>query len=126
MQGATLTKKLKIKTAVLVAIVLAGMVIMGVCISGMQTNLALESYNQEMTQEAEALPSLLDEASQETEQNIATYDALFQSKAQSIAFMANNNAGYEATHSKMLEYKDLLDVDNIMIVEANGRIIAQA
>ena len=123
---APMSKRLKIKVAILIAILVVGMVSMGICISHMQNNLSLQDYTQEMKQEAESLPDLLNTASEENKQNINTYDALFQSKAESIAFIANNKTGYEASNSKMLEYKDLLDVDNIMIVEKSGKIIAYA
>lgn len=40
--------------------------------------------------------------------------------------MANNNTGYEATDAKMVEYKELLGVDNVMIVNRAGDIVAKA
>ncbi len=126
MPATSMSKRLKVKIAILAAIVVVGMACMGVCISTMQNNLSLESYTQEMKQEADALPGLLETASGESEQNIETYDALHQSKAESVAFIAYNKAGYEASDAKMREYKDLLDVDNVMVVEKGGRIVARA
>lgn len=121
-----MSKRLKVKIALLVAIVVVGMAAMGVTISTMQNNLSLESYTQEMKQKAEELPSLLDQAAADTEQNVKNYDAIYQSKAQSVAFMAQNNAGYEATNAKMVEYQDLLNVDNIMVVDRGGAVLAKA
>ncbi|MEF2656290.1 MAG: hypothetical protein U0M72_07695 [Eggerthellaceae bacterium] len=121
-----MSKRLKVKITLLIAVVVAGMVAMGITISTMQNNLSLESYTQEMKQQAEELPGLLKQATTDTEQNIDNYDAIYQSKAQSVAFMAQNNAGYEATNAKMVEYQDLFNVDNIMIVDRNGAVVAQA
>ena len=121
-----MSKRLKLKLAILVGIVVLGMIAMGMWISTKQTNLFVQNYTQEMQQEAEALPALLAEAQDETEQNTQNFDAIYQSKAESVAFMANNNTGYEATDSKMQEYRDLLDVDNVMIVSRDGDIVAQA
>lgn len=121
-----MSKRLKVKITLLVAIVIVGMAAMGVTVSTMQNNLSLESYTQEMKQKAEELPGLLEQAATDTEQNIDNYDAIYQSKAQSVAFMAQNNAGYEATNAKMVEYQDLFNVDNIMIVDRNGAVVAQA
>lgn len=70
------------------------------------------------------LPTLLETADDETAQNEETFDAIYQSKAASVAFMANNKADYEATNAKMQEYKDLLGVDNVMIVNKDGKIEA--
>lgn len=121
-----MSTKLKIKIAVLVAVAAASMACMGALLFSMQGNLSIESYTQEMRQEAEALPDLLAAADESAVQNTETYDAIFQSKAESVAFMAHNDAGFEATNAKMVEYKDLLGVDNIMVVGRDGVVIAQA
>ena len=121
-----MSKRLKLKLGILIGIVAIGMIVMGVWVSTMQTNLSLENYTQEMQQESEALPDLLASAQDETEQNTKNFDAIYQSKAESVAFMANNNAGYKATNAKMKEYQSLLDVDNIMIVSSKGKILAKA
>ena len=121
-----MSKRLKLKLAILIGIVVVGMVAMGVWVSTKQTNLTLQNYMQEMQQEADSLPALLAEAQDETEQNTKNFDAIYQSKAESVAFMANNNTGYEATVSKMQEYRSLLGVDNIMVVSRDGSIVAKA
>ena len=121
-----MSKRLKLKLGILVGIVLLGMIAMGVWVSTMQTDLSLQNYTQEMQEEAEALPGLLADAQDETDQNTKNFDAIYQSKAESVAFMANNNTGYKATNAKMREYRELLDVDNIMIVSSKGKILAKA
>lgn len=121
-----MSTKLKVKIAILIAVAAVSMVIMGLLLSAMQSSLSLDDYTQEMQQEAKALPELLTDANDNVEQNKTTYDEIFKSKAESVAFMANNNAGFEATHAKMVEYKDLLGVDNVMVVDRVGNLIAQA
>ena len=121
-----MSKRLKLKLAILIGIVVVGMVAMGVWVSTKQTNLTLQNYTQEMQQEADSLPTLLADAQVETEQNTKNFDAIYQSKAESVAFMANNNTGYEATNSKMQEYRSLLSVDNVMVVSRDGSIVAKA
>ena len=39
--------------------------------------------------------------------------------------MANNNAGFEAADAKMVEYKDLLGVDNVLVVSRDGAVVAK-
>lgn len=121
-----MSTKLKVKIGVLIAVAAASMAVMGVLLSTMQTDLSLDGYTQEMRQEAEALPALLADAEEDVAQSTDTYDAIFQSKAESIAFMANNNTGFEATDAKMAEYKDLLGVDNVLVVDRAGGVVAQA
>ena len=121
-----MSKRLKKKTIILIAIVVVGIMCMGVVISTMQSNMTLDGYETEMKQELQDLPELIKNAAKETDQNTQTYDAIYQSKAQSVSFMANNNAGYKATDAKMRELKELLNVNNVMVVSKSGKIIAQA
>lgn len=121
-----MSTKLKVKIVILIAVAAVSMAVMGVLLSSMQNNLALNSYAQEMDEEAKTLPDLLAAAGENVEQNTVTYDEIFQSKAESVAFMANNNAGFAATDAKMSEYKNLLGVDNVMVVDREGSLIAKA
>ncbi len=121
-----MSKKLKNKVIILIAVVALGTVCMAICISGMQDRLMLSNYTQEMEQLADQIPQLLEQADEETSQNTVSYDAIYQSKAESVSFMAANNAGYEATDSKMEELATLLDVDNIMVVNTNNQIVTKA
>ena len=124
--GAHMSRRLKIKIAVLVAVAALSMTGMGVLLSSMQTELSLGDYTTEMQQEADALPELLASANENVEQNTVTFDEIYQSKAESVAFIANNNAGFAATQAKMVEYQDLLGVDNVMVVGRDGTLIAGA
>lgn len=121
-----MSKKLKVKSALLAGVVVLSLIIMGVILSIMQDNISLENYRADIQREMDELPTLLETADDETAQNEETFDAIYQSKAASVAFMANNKADYEATNAKMQEYKELLGVDNVMIVNKDGKIEAQA
>lgn len=100
------------------------LIIMGVILSTMQDNISLENYRADIQREMDELPTLLETADDETAQNEETFDAIYQSKAASVAFMANNKADYEATNAKMQEYTELDGVDNVMIVNKDGKIEA--
>lgn len=121
-----MSKGLKIKIAVLVVLTLASLSVMLGVLCANQPKLALETYTQEMQQEMDKLPSLLESAAQESVEEAKSYDAIYSSKAASVAFMAKNDAGYAATDAKMRELQELLGVDNVMIVERSGKIVAQA
>ena len=86
-------RNLKVKIAVLVLVAAASMAVMGVRLSTMQTELSLDGYASEMRQESDALEGLLASADEGVEQ-IVTFDEIYQSKAASVAFMANNDAGF--------------------------------
>ncbi|HIT44817.1 MAG TPA: mechanosensitive ion channel [Candidatus Aphodovivens excrementavium] len=121
-----MSKKLKIKAAILTAFVALSVVVMGFIVSSMQDDISLSNYSADIQHEMDDLPGLLESAQQETEQNTQTFDEIYQSKAESVAFMANNNTGYEPTDAKMVEYKELLGVDNVMIVTRAGEVLAKA
>ena len=121
-----MSKGLTTKIAVLVAVVLASMIAMGVLLTGMQGQLTRSSYAEEIEYEEASLPELLEQADAETVENTAQFDAIYQSKAASVAFMAQNDACFEATDAKMAEYRELLAVDNVMVVTRTGEIVARA
>ena len=121
-----MSKRLKKKTALLTAVVIVALVAMGAALLRMQERLIYSSYNTEIEQCQKQLPDLLNEASESAADSTETYDAIYQSKAASVAFMAQNNAGFEANDAKMAEYQNLLEVDNVMIVDRSGAILAKA
>lgn len=121
-----MSRKLKRTIALLVILVAASMVVMGILLSGLQEGLSVSGYDTEMSEEAAQLPQLLETADEENAQNKQSFDEVYQSKAASVAFMARNDAGFAATDAKMREYQQLLDVNNVMVVSADGQVLAQA
>ncbi len=121
-----MSPRLKKKSAALIVVIVAALVVAGVVLGRMQQRLSYSSYTTEIEQCRSELPELLSEASDETDQNTQIYDRIYQSKAESVAFMAKSNAGFEATDAKMREYKDLLEVDNVLIVKKDGTVAAKA
>ena len=121
-----MSKNLKAKIVALVILAVASMAVMGVLLFSMQTNLSLQSYEQEMQQEAEQLPATIEAAAQDAAENKATYDEVYKSKAAQVAFMATHDTGFEATDAKMREYRELLDVNNVLVVKRDGSVVAKA
>ena len=121
-----MSSSLKVKIAAIVLAAVASIVVMGVLLTNMQGALTRANYDAEMAEEAKQLSVLLDEAADENAQNKETYDAIYQSKAQSVSFMAANETGFEATDAKMREYQELLDVSNVLAVKADGTVVAKA
>ena len=121
-----MSKRLKKKTAILAGAIVVSMVVMGALLNNMQEKLQLANCDSEIQQQMETLPDLLQEASDETAQNTQTYDAIYQSKAETIRFMVNNNVGFESTDAKMAEYADLFNVNNMMVVTKGGAVVAKA
>ena len=100
-----MSRKLKVKIICLIAVAAISMAAMGILLSSLQNELSLDGYTTEMKQEADALEGLLSVADEGVAQSTVTYDEIYQSKAESVAFMANNDAGFEPTDAKMVEYQ---------------------
>ncbi|WP_428379793.1 mechanosensitive ion channel domain-containing protein [Olsenella sp. Marseille-QA0557] len=121
-----MSQKLKHKIVLLTLVVIVAALISGFLLYRLQLNLTLASYEEEMSQKAESLTEILETASNEAAESKKTFDEIYQSKAESVSFMAQNDAGFEATDAKMDELKQLLEVDNILVVQRDGTIIAEA
>ena len=120
------SKRLKIKIAALVVIVIACMVGTGLLLSGVQNSLSLSGYTDEMRQQSESLKAALKQADKETQNTKDSFDETFQAKAASMAYLAQHNTGFEATDTKMAEYKQLFGVDNVFVVDRDGQIVAKS
>jgi len=121
-----MSKRLKQKSVALAIAVAVCTLAMGLLLASMQTRLSQEDYALEFDRVAAELPDLVKTAQSETKDNTQTFDDLYRTRAASIAFMAANDAGYEATDAKMAEFKDLLKVDNVLVTRRDGSIIAKA
>ncbi len=118
--------QLTVKIIFLIAAAVISMVIMAALLSRMQTRLYQDSYTEEMDAVFEDLPTLIDEANAEVDRNKETFDSTYQSLAQSVSYMAQNDAGFEPTRDKMKEYAELFDVSNVLLVRRDGEILAKA
>ncbi len=121
-----MSKRLKQKSVALAIAVAVCTLAMGLLLASMQTRLSQEGLRFGIRRVAAELPDLVKTAQSETKDNTQTFDDLYRTRAASIAFMAANDAGYEATDAKMAEFKDLLKVDNVLIARRDGSIIAKA
>ncbi len=120
------SRQLTFKIVGLILAAAISMGIMAVLVNTMQTRLYQDSYEEEMKESFEEIPRYLAEAEEETQRNTENFDTTYQSLAESVAYIANHDAGYEATYAKMKEYQTLFNVDNVSIVTKEGVVLAQA
>ena len=121
-----MSKRLKKKAVILAALVAVSLILMGVFLTTMQSSLALEGHRSDMEKELDQVSEVLETASQEELETTQSFDAVYQSKARSVAFMAQNDVDYEETDAKMTEYQSLLDVNNVLILDQTGEQLAAA
>ncbi|MCC8141205.1 MAG: mechanosensitive ion channel [Lachnospiraceae bacterium] len=120
------SRLLTIKTIVLFVVLAAALVIIAIVLSNMQTSFYLDRFTTEMEEELDSLPDRLEQAQAESDENDVTFDSTYEALAESVAFLANNDPNFAVTDEKMVEYRDLLGVDNVLIVSTSGEILAQA
>ncbi len=119
-------RRITIKIIILVAIVVASTVLMGVFISSMQTRMYLDNYTAEMESVLADLPDQIERAEEETALNYEAYDNKFQGLADGVSYLARKDAKYRNSNAMMGEYKHLLEVDNILLVNQDGTILNKA
>ena len=121
-----MSKHLKAKITALLIVVAASIIVMGALLTSMQSSLSRGNYDEEMEQKAVELERLLAEADEETAQNTEQFDAIYQSKAAQVAYMAQNDTGYAETDAKMVKLRELLGVDNLFVTDRDGKVLAQS
>ncbi len=120
------SRLLTIKIVILIVVAAVCMVVMGFLLAYRQTDLYVNSYTTEMSEVFAELPETIADANIEVARDTANFNETYQSYAQVLAFMANNNTGFRRTTAKMQEYRDLLGVDNVLVVSKEGTILTQA
>ena len=121
-----MSRKLSRKAILLFVIEIISLIVMGVFLTAMQSRLSLNDYQADISSGLGQLETLLSEADQERQDTIATDDAIYQAKVESIRFLAENDKSYRVSNSKMQEYADLLQVDNVLILDKEGNQLAKA
>lgn len=115
-----MSKHLQKKSLLLVCAIALCMIVTGITLSAAQQNLTFSNYDIEFDSAIAELPSLLEEADTEKQETNETSDAIYQSKADTIAYMSSHNVGFEVTDAKMSELSELFQVENVLVVKRSG------
>lgn len=121
-----MSKRIKKRVTLLVVIELISLCILGFVLSQMQTSLSLNNYEKDTKVKLEQMAELVQTAHDEAKQTTETYDNIYRSKVDSIAYMAKYEVDFTQTDDKMIELQKLLAVDNVLIVKKDGSVVAQA
>ena len=121
-----MSKKLKRKTIFVVLVEIVCLVLFGTFLMKMQTDLSVENQIQNTKEKLDGMQELISSADEAAHQNQLSYDEVYQSKAESVAFMANNSEAFETGSAYLKDLAALMDVNNIIIVEKDGKQIGSA
>lgn len=121
-----MSKHLQRKSLLLAIAIVVCMIVTGITLNVVQTNLTFSNYDKEFDSAIAGLPAILDEAEIEKQETNDTSDAIYQSKVDTIAYMNAHNIAIEATDAKMKELAELFQVDNVLAVKRDGTVAAKA
>lgn len=118
--------RMKWKTLVLLCVQMICIVALAVFLVMIQNRLAMNSQQQELLKKLEEINEQIDVAIDTFMQLEEIFDCIYQDKAESLAYMVQEQVDPSLTQSVMEGYCDLLDVDNVLVLDREGNILAQA
>lgn len=121
-----MSNQLKKKITGMIIVELIFIFLLGGFLLSMQTSLSTENQKTSNIKILDQLALLLENRDTETKQTYDSYDEVYASKARSVSFMARKQKDFSYTDAKMRELSRLMQVDNVLILDSNGNILASA
>lgn len=121
-----MSKQLKKKLAIMIVVEMIFLFLLGSFLLSMQTSLSVENQKSSNTEILNQLATLLENREETADQTYASFDEIYQSKAMSVSFMARKVKDFSYTTAKMRELRSLLQVENVIILDAEGQVVASA
>ena len=120
------SNRLKRKAALMIVVELVFLALLGVLLTNMQTELSLGDQRESIGEKLSEMDELLQAADASGVEITAAFDEENQGKVGSVAFMYQNGVLSGYTRANMQLARDLLEVDNVLILDAQGHTLAQA
>lgn len=118
-----MSRRLKKKAIILIAAELIFLAVLGTFLITMQTNLSVSNQKKDISEKLSQMDELITQAEEASVQNQLTYDAIYQAKADSVAYMAEHEVNFQISDSCMKEYQELLKVDNLLVVNKDRKSV---
>lgn len=121
-----MNKNLKRKAVFMFAVELIFLFLLGGLLMGMQTNLSVNEQKNNTKVKLEEMDEIIAKGQKSKQQTTEAFDKVYKEKADSLSFMFKNNVLSGYTTANMQEAKKLLEVDNVIITDKAGNILAKA
>ncbi len=118
--------KLKKKAIIMILIEAICLIGLGVYLTTMQDYLSLQQQRRDTDQKIEQIRELVQTTGESTQRLKETVDGIYQSKAMSLAYMVREEVDPELDDDVMAEYRELLDVNNVFILDMDGNVMFEA
>ena len=110
----------------MIVVELVILALLGVLLTNIQVELSLGDQRESIAEKLGEMEGLLQAADASGEEITSAFDEENRGKVGSLAFMYQNGVLTGYTRANMQAARDLLEVDNVLILDAEGRILTQA
>ena len=122
-----MSKKLKRKAFLMIVMELICVIILGVFLYRMQVNISADEQTTELSKKLEPLRDTVAQSKEEAQDHTTSYDAMYRAKANTLAYMIQEEIDSDKpTNALMQQYRELLNVTNVLILDKEGNVIVKA
>ncbi len=117
--------RIKQKGLIMIVVEVICIILLSVFLYNLQVSLSTNEQTVGINKKIESLRKAVKQSEKEEQETIDSYDEMYQSKAKSLAYLFQNNVD-ENPETMMSQYKELLNVTNVFVVNLDGTIQAQS
>lgn len=121
-----MSNQLKRKLKIMFAIELIFILALGSFLLSMQSSLSIDNQKVSNVKVLEQIEELVMNREELIANTYESFDEVYKSKALSVAYMAKKTKDFETTNAKMKQLRSLLQVDNVIILDNAGKMVASA
>lgn len=121
-----MSKRLGNKVIIVVVIEIISIILLGFFLRFVQTELSVRNQQRDTKEKLKQVTELVESGKEMEIQTTQSYDEVYQSKVDSLAYELQKGKEIAYTDAKIKELKDLLEVTNIVILDRQGNPIAKA
>ena len=118
--------RLKKKELAVILLEVLCLVGLGVYLTLMQNFLSLQQQRRDTDQKIVQIRELVNATDEAAQHLKETVDGIYQSKAMSLAYMVREKVDPELSDDVLEEYRELLDVNNVFVLDADGELLYEA
>ncbi|MDC7291518.1 mechanosensitive ion channel [Blautia schinkii] len=119
-----MSERLKKKIFIMFAVEIICVVLLGVFLTVLQTDLSIKGQYKDTKEKIQQMQGIIDNADEASAQNTMSYDIVYQSKAETVAYMAKKETDFSYAASDMRQLADRMNVTNIFILDNEGKSLA--
>ena len=119
-------KKNRVNIALSVLMTLVGALILTFIMANFLNRSMADRQKKVSEEKLTAISEMLDEMNEKAELETAAFDELNVSKADAVAYMAQNLSDFAYTDEHMEELRQIIDVYNLLVIDREGNVVCSA